>query len=188
MRCYTAAENGTRQVICFDEFGPLEIRPHPGVDWAPQKKVRRLSATYTRKQGVRYFLGAYDVNRDQLWGLFYEHQTQVEVLNFYQDIRRHYPANVHLYLVLDNRSAHTTPMLLDWIAHNNITLVLTPTNASHLNRIESQLTPIRKFALSGRHFKDHDEQNTAILDYVAYRNQLTQKPTARHRDIRVNLS
>jgi transposase len=188
MQCYAAARKGTRQVICFDEFGPLEIRPHHGVDWAPQKNVRRLSATYTRKQGIRYFLGAYDLNRDYLWGVFYEHQTQMEVLDFYQEIRHRYPKDLRLYIVLDNRSAHTTPMLLDWLAHNNMTLVLTPTNASHLNRIECQFTPIRKFALSGRHFKDHDQQNDAILRYIDYRNQLPNKPTARHRDVRVNLS
>jgi transposase len=187
-QCYAAAEKGSRQVVCFDEFDPLEIRPHHGVDWARQKKVRRLPATYTRHQGVNYFFGAYDVNRDHLWGRSYGHQTQEEVLDFYQAIRRRYPSDRHLYIVLDNRRAHTTPMLLDWLAKNNMTLVPTPTYASYLNRIECQFTPIRKFALSGRYFANHDEQNTAIQDYVHYRNRQIKKPTARHRDIRVNLS
>lgn len=188
MRCYTAAANGTRQVVCFDEFGPLEIRPHHGVEWARQKKVRRLPATYSRPHGTMYFFGAYDVARDELWGLPYEHQTQGEVLDFFILLRQRYPQDRRLYIVLDNRSAHTTPAILEWVRHNNVTLVLTPTYCSFLNRIECQFTPLKKFALSGCYHHNHAGQFAAIFRYLIYRNQLKIKPTARHRDIRVNLS
>jgi transposase len=89
--------------------------------------------------------------------------------------------------VLDNRSAHTTPAILEWVRHNKVTLVLTPTYASFLNRIECQFTPLKKFALSGCYHRNHAAQFAAIFRYLLYRNQQKIKPTARHRDIRVNL-
>jgi len=157
------------------------------VDWARQKQVRRLPATYKRPHGTMYFFGAYDVGEDRLWGLPYEHQTQGEVLDFFIQLRRRYPLDQRLYIVLDNRSAHTTPAILEWVRQNQVSLVLTPTYASFLNRIESQFTPLKKFALSGSYSPNHAAQMAAIFRYVLYRNQQTVKPVARHRDIRVNL-
>jgi hypothetical protein len=85
------------------------------------------------------------------------------------------------------RSAHTTPAILEWVRHHKVTLVLTPTNASFLNRIECQFTPRKRFALSGRYYPNHAAQFAAIFRYVQFRNPQKIKPTARHRDIRVNL-
>src|SRR4249919_3408845 len=47
-------------IICMDEFGPLNLQPHPGRQWAPvangkgdvdQPRRRRRRATYTRPHG-----------------------------------------------------------------------------------------------------------------------------------------
>src|SRR5271168_5303215 len=53
-------------VICMDEFGPLNLLPRPGKQWAPrivkgqeppkEPRRRRRRATYTRKNGVRHLL------------------------------------------------------------------------------------------------------------------------------------
>jgi transposase len=49
-------------VVCVDEFGPLNLQPHPGKQWAPvatgdgdpaAPRRRRRRATYTRPNGVR---------------------------------------------------------------------------------------------------------------------------------------
>jgi hypothetical protein len=48
-------------VICVDEFGPLNLQPHPGKHWAPvaagkgdtgSPRRRRMRATYNRPHGV----------------------------------------------------------------------------------------------------------------------------------------
>ena len=165
----------------------MEIRPHHGVDWAPQRHVRRLPATYTRPHGTMYFFGALDIGRDDLWGLPYEHQTQGEVLDFFIQLRQRYPEDQRLYIILDNRSAHFTPPILAWIRHHKVTLVRTPTDASFLNRIECHLTALRKFALSGMYYPNHAAQCAGIFRYLQFRNQQKIKPRARHRDFRVNL-
>jgi transposase len=58
-------------VICVDEFGPLNLQPHPGRQWATRggggaRPRRRRRATSTRPHGVRHLLAAYDLSRDRL--------------------------------------------------------------------------------------------------------------------------
>jgi transposase len=61
-------------VVCVDEFGPLNLQPHPGRQWTlagsggPTPR-RRRRATYTRPHGVRHLLAAYDLSRDKLYGI-----------------------------------------------------------------------------------------------------------------------
>lgn len=165
----------------------MEIRPHHGVAWAPRTRVGRLPATYKRSHGTMYLFGAYDVNHDQLWGLPFERQRQGEVLAFFKLLRDRYPPDQRLYIVMDNRSAHTTEAVLSWVRRHKMTLVLTPTYCSWMNRVECHFTALKKFALSGCYFQNHAQQMAAIMRYLLYRNQHKIKPNARHRDIRVNL-
>jgi len=59
-------------VFCMDEFGPLNLLPRPGKQWAPvaakatrvgqdKPRRRRRRATYTRTQGVRHLMAALDL-------------------------------------------------------------------------------------------------------------------------------
>src|SRR3954464_7388086 len=65
-------------VFSMDEFGPLNLLPRPGKQWAPvvgrhdkgsprSPRRRRRRATYTRTEGVRHLLAALDLNRDKLY-------------------------------------------------------------------------------------------------------------------------
>jgi hypothetical protein len=47
-----------------------------------------------------------------------------------------YPVEVTVYVVMDGLSAHWTPDIRRWAHDNSVGLLPTPTNASHLNRIE----------------------------------------------------
>ena len=58
-----------------------------------------------------------------------------------------------------------------WAAANNVELAYTPTNASHLNRIEAQFTALRYFTLDGTDHGSHAEQANMIRRYIAWRNR-----------------
>ena len=122
------------RVICFDEFGPLEIQPHAGASWHPHKQPVRLPATCTRMHGTRYLLAAYDIHGDHRWG---------QVLTFFKAMRKRYPKNVHLYVILDNRGSHKKAEIMNWAKQNRVTLVFTPTYAFWLNRIEAHFTALK---------------------------------------------
>jgi transposase len=167
-------------VICMDEFGPLNLQPHPGRQWTnaagggPSPR-RRRRATYTRPHGVRHLLAAYDLNRDRLYGHIKLRKRRGELLVFLRYLRTLYPPGVRIGLVLDNFSPHLStrddPRVGDWAAANNVELAYTPTNASWFNRIEAQFTALRYFTLDGTDHASHAEQASMIRRYITWRNR-----------------
>ncbi|HEX9124090.1 MAG TPA: hypothetical protein VF984_12185 [Actinomycetota bacterium] len=95
-------------VVCFDELGPVRPIPMPGWGWAHDHLPQRLPANYRKPHGVRFFFGAYDVGKDQLFGRWFEHKGSVPTLSVLKWVRHRYPPEIRIHLVLDNLSAHWT--------------------------------------------------------------------------------
>jgi transposase len=171
-------------VFCFDEFGPLNLQPHPGKQWAPvaagrgdpgSPRRRRRRATYTRPHGVRHLLAAYDLGRDRLYGHIKPRKGRTEFLAFCRYLRSLYPPEVRIAIVLDNFSPHLSTRkdqrVGDWAAANNVELAYVPFYASWLNRIEAQFTALRYFTLDGTDHDSHHAQARMIRRYIAWRNR-----------------
>jgi transposase len=167
-------------VMCVDEFGPLNLQPHPGRQWTTRtgggpSPRRRRRATYTRPHGVRHLLAAYDLSRDKLYGHIKPRKRRGEFLAFLRYLRTLYPLTERIGIVLDNFSPHLSTAddarVGDWAAANNVELAYTPTNASWLNRIEAQFTALRYFTLDGTDHGSHREQASMIRRYLAWRNR-----------------
>jgi len=157
-------------VVCFDEMGPIQLIPHHGSGWAPAKLPERLRATYSKKGGVRYLFGAYDVHADRLHGRLRPHKNAGEVLAFYRQIRMRYEPKLRIYLVADNLSTHKTPAIREWAETSNVELVFTPTYASFLNRIECHFWAIGEFVVKNADYPDWDSLAKAMADHIHYRN------------------
>lgn len=172
-RLYRAAEAGTLTgavVVCFDEFGPLSIRPHQGSSWARRKRPVRLRADYNRRHGVRYLLGAYDVGADVLWGEMTTDKDGPRVLEFLASIRARYADHIRVYVVMDNLATHWTPDIRRWARRNRVSLVATPKYASYRNRIECHFWALAEFVIRGSDHPDHPALEKAIMDHIDYRN------------------
>jgi len=174
-------------VICMDEFGPLNLLPRPGKQWAPTvvkgdasstPRRRRRRATYTRTKGVRHLMAAYDLGQDKLYGHVKTKKDRTTFLEFCRYLRSLYPPSVRIAIVLDNFSPHLSTKkdqrVGEWAAANNVELAYVPTNASWLNRIEAQFQALRYFALDGTDHRSHVEQNSMIRRYIAWRNRHAQ--------------
>lgn len=76
---------------------------------------------------------------------------------------------------MDNFSPHLSTKkdsrVGDGAEANNVELAYVPTNASWLNRIEAQFQALRYFALDGTDHRSHEEQNSMIRRYIAWRNR-----------------
>jgi transposase len=174
LSAYRGAEAGTINgvVVCFDECGPISLKPHAGHGWFQKGKPALQRATYRRIGGVRKFLGAYDVGADWLWGrLEARPVTGAVVLEFLKDIRGRYPKDTTVYIVMDNLSAHWTPDIRRWAVANNVGLIPTPTNASHLNRIECHFWAYVEFVINGSDYADWHEFSVASRAYIHRRNR-----------------
>lgn len=170
-RLYAHRPTGGRR-ICVDEFGPLNLQPRPGHCLAGRgKRVERHRATYSRHGGVRHFLAAYDLETDRLFGIFEASKTWREFLKFLKWLRRRYRPSETLHIVLDNYGPHLKQEVQDWAKDHNLRFYFIPTNASWLNRIESQLTELKEFALNNSDYRTHEEQQEAIETYLSWRNR-----------------
>jgi transposase len=162
--------NGRR--LCIDEFGPLNLQPRHGHCYkGPGKRVERVRATYNRKGGIRHFLAFYDLETDRLYGRFTNHKKAKDILSFLRWVRSRYPRSQKLHVVMDNYGSHITAEVLAWAKDHNVRFYLTPTNGSWLNRIESQFTALKKFALQPSDYRSHEEQEAAIESYLCWRNR-----------------
>jgi transposase len=189
-------------VICMDEFGPLNLLPRPGKQWAQvaeklgatqtQPRRRRRRATYVRTSGVRHLMAGYDLNQDKIYGHIKVKKDRTTFLEFCRYLRRLYPADVRIAIVLDNFSPHLSTKrdtrVGDWAKANNVELAYVPTNASWLNRIEAQFQALRYFTLDGTDHRSHEEQNSMIRRYIIWRNRNAQDKTLRDLVKRANVA
>jgi len=157
------------RVICYDEFGPLNLMPRKGKAWRPAGRPKRLRATYHRTDGVRHMLAALDLATGQMTYRIREHKRWQEFLNLLTVLRGRYP-DERLYVILDNFSPHKRAEVRTWCDANNVELVFVPTYASWLNWIEAEFAALRYFALNGTDHRSHTEQGDAIRDYIRWRN------------------
>ena len=190
-------------VICMDEFGPLNLLPRPGKQWASsvsrrQKgsteapRRRRRRATYKRTQGVRHLMAALDLSTDRMYGHVKLNKNRTTFLAFCRYLRSLYPADVRIAIVMDNFSPHLSTKkdqrVGDWAEANNVELAYVPTNASWLNRIECQFTALRYFTLDGTDHRSHEEQNSMIRRYIAWRNRHTDNKELRDISVRAKVA
>jgi transposase len=178
------AEPGEPGVIfCVDEFGPLNLQPRPGRQWAAisgkgkepgRAPRRRRRATYTRTEGVRHLFAALELGEDRMYGHIKPRKTRGRFLEFCRYLRSLYPPEVRIAIVCDNFSPHLTTRKDNrvgaWAAASNAEIAYTPTNCSWLNRIEAQFTALRYFALDGTDHATHHEQASMIRRYITWRN------------------
>ena len=190
-------------VLCMDEFGPLNLLPRPGKQWAPMAikggtntdgspRRRRRRATYTRTKGVRHLMAAYNLNEDKIYGHIKMKKDRTTFLEFCRYLRTLYPPEVRLAIVMDNFSPHLSTKkdqrVGNWATANNVELAYVPTNASWLNRIEAQFQALRYFTLDGTDHRSHEEQNSMIRRYIIWRNRNAQDKTLRELVKRANVA
>jgi hypothetical protein len=143
------AGGGPEIVFCVDEFGPLNLQPRPGRQWAavsgknkePGRAPRpRMRATYTRTAGVRHLFAAYELGEDKLFG-----QPAPE-----------YPQGPPGW-DLGGGEQRRDRLYADQF------ILVKP-------HIEAQFTALRYFALDGTDHASHKEQASMIRRYIIWRN------------------
>ena len=191
---------GDPQVVyCVDEFGPLNLQPRPGRQWARRGGVvrepgegprRRRRATYHRTGGVRHLFAALELGSDTMYGHIKKRKRRGEFLEFCRYVRSLHPAAVRIAVVCDNFSPHLSTRkdkrVGQWAAASNAEIAYTPTNSSWMNRLECQFTALREFTLNGTDHATHREQASMIRRYIAWRNRHTADPRLRRIVTRVS--
>ena len=98
-------------VISFDEMGPVSLCPHHGRGWAQRGRPERHRATYSRRQGVRYLVGALDVHASYLRARMRPRRDGNSTLTFMRQIRLAYPPLTRIYWIQTTSPATGRPRL-----------------------------------------------------------------------------
>jgi transposase len=149
-------------VVSVDEMGPISLQPYGGRTWARSGHPDRVPATYKRLGGVRYLMGAYDYYHKRLRGYLSRRKTGADWVRFLRWVRSKYPSGGRIYLIQDDLSTHTTPAAVAEARRPRITFVPTPTNASHLNPIETHFRTIRRWAFTRTNYTDWSEVDRIV--------------------------
>ena len=92
-------------VLSFDEAGPLQLRPVGGGHWQVGSHPDRVPATCSRK-GTRQLLLSFNYHHVTFFGRLRRRKTAKNILSFFSELCRHYPAEQHMHIIMDNLSAH----------------------------------------------------------------------------------
>ena len=177
----------------MDEFGPLNLQPHPGRQWAPvavgtgtrlrpgAASARDLQASPRRAAPAGRLR---PVHATGSTGTSSRTQGPHRVPGLLP-----LPALATSRPRCASRSCSTTsprtcpPRPTHGSAtgprRNNVELAYVPFYGSWLNRIEAQFTALRYFALDGTDHPSHAEQARMIRRYIAWRNRHVTDPRLR---------
>ena len=164
------------RVFAFDELGPLNLVPTPGVCWAERKRPQRLPANYHKFSGVRQFFACYHVGQDQLWGRMEKRKGRRPTLRALKGMRERVPKRERIYVILDNLNHHKGKDVRRWASDNNVELLFTPTYASWANPIECHLGAIRHFVLKNCNYPSHRALAARPHAYLGWRNAHRRDP------------
>lgn len=186
-------EEGDPQVIiCMEEFGPLNLQPHPGRHWAlqgcgtgdPDHPRRRRRATYHRPHWEATSVGRLDLSTSRLYGHIYPRKTRTRFLRFCRYLRSLHPPGMRIGIVLDNFSPHcsirTDGRVGAWAVANKVEFTYVPFYSSWLNPHRGAVYGFRYFALNGTDCGSHREQGRMLRWYIAWRNNHTTDPKLRN--------
>jgi hypothetical protein len=157
-------------VVCYDQLGPLELRPLAGMCWARRRHPQRHRATFTRKQGTEQLHGFYDLHADCLVGRVRKRKTARDIAACFAQLRACYPVQLRLYVVMDNLSANRRAAE-DFFPGQNMEAVYLPTEASWLNAIESEFTALHAATLKNSDDRDHLMRRRRLYRYLRWRNR-----------------
>jgi len=157
-------------VVCYDQLGPLELRPIPGMCWAETGQPQRQRATYTRKCGTEQLHGFYDVHADCLVGRVRNRKTAEDIQVCFARLRTCYPIQLRLFVVMDNLSANIRAAN-DFFPGHNMEAIYVPTEASWLNAIESEFTALHTYTLKNSDDPNCSVRRKRIYRYLRWRNR-----------------
>ena len=159
-------------------------RTQPGL---PLKRGRCGTMTHDYKRhGTTTLFAALNILDGTVIGDTMPKHRHQEWLKFLKQICRLVARDKEIHIVCDNYATHKTPEVRAWLAkHRRVHVHFTPTSSSWLNMVERLFRDITENRIRRRVFRNVEELETAIHDYLAKHNTNPKRFiwTATHADI-----
>lgn len=128
-----------------------------------------------RRHGTAKLFAALNVHEGTVAGWVADSTRSENFVAFLQDLVDQTPAGMQLHCIVDNLSAHGTPLVeefLDRPEHQHVFLHNTPTHASWLNQVELWFSIMERRLLRHGEFDSVDQLADRMIDFIkAYNRQ-----------------
>lgn len=165
-----AGEDGMIAVVSYDEKPGIQAIGVTAPDLPPvagQHPCWGRDHEYVR-HGTVSLLAGIDLLNGYVHGHVVDRHRSREFVDFLKALDRHYKAEWHIRVVLDNHSAHISKETRTYLATvpNRFEFVFTPKHGSWLNLIESFFAKMAKSLLRGIRVAGKPELKARILQYL----------------------
>jgi transposase len=154
-------------VWSVDEKSQIQAtsRVNPTLPAVPGVPVRR-DYGYVR-HGTAVLYAALDVHDGEVAGWVTDSTRSENFVAFLEDLVRATPTGLDLHCIVDNLSAHTTPLVEEFLTeHPQVHLHFTPTHASWLNQIELFFSILERRLLKHGEFHSLDNLAERIIAFI----------------------
>lgn len=164
-------------ILSVDEKTQIQAldRTQPG---SPLNPSRIGSRTHDYKRnGTASLYAAFNTLTGKVIGKVAYRTNSKEFLSFLKLLNRRTQADRQLHIILDNRSAHKTQAVQEWVAANpRIHLHFTPTSSSWLNAVEGWFAQLKRRALYRGVFTSVPELKAELERFIKVHNTESAKP------------
>jgi transposase len=159
-------------VLCMGEKSQTQAldRTAPTLPLLPGTPER---ATHDhQRNGTSSRFAAHEVTEGKVIGSLHSRHRAIELKKFLHTIDHEVPAELDVYLILDNYATHKTPAIHRWLAaHPRFQLHFTPTGASWLNLLERWFAELTQRKLRRGAHRSVRELNTDIREWIEHCNE-----------------
>jgi transposase len=159
-------------LISVDEKTGIQARSriHPAQAARPGRN-RRVEFEYKR-HGTVSIVAAMDVTTGQVVAERIERNDSATFIAFLRQLDQLTEPALHIHLIMDNGSSHTSKATRAWLAaHPRFAVTYTPKHASWLNMIEQWFSALTRRALRGGDFASRDDLEAKITAFTIRHNR-----------------
>lgn len=154
-------------VFCVDEKSAIQAldRLDRRLPLSPGRAERHGFEYY--RHGTLSLYAALNPQTGEVIGQTAPRHTSQEFVTFLGDVVASQPAEREIHIILDNLSAHKTPLVQQFlVAHPNVQFHFTPTYSSWLNQVEIWFSKLQREVIDRGIFTSLADLRRKILRYI----------------------
>lgn len=154
-------------IFCVDEKSAIQAldRLDRRLPLSPGRAERHGFEYY--RHGTLSLYAALNPQTGEVIGQTASRHTSKDFVSFLGEVIATQPADREIHIILDNLSAHKTPLVADFLnQHSNVKLHFTPTYSSWLNQVEIWFSKVERDVITRGIFTSVADLRRKLLRYI----------------------
>jgi transposase len=172
-------------IFCVDEKSAIQAldRLDRRLPLSPGRAERHGFEYY--RHGTLSLYAALNPQTGEVIGQTASRHTSKEFVAFLSEVVATQPADREIHIILDNLSAHKTPLVTDFLnQHPNVKLHFTPTYSSWLNQVEIWFSKVERDVITRGIFTSVADLRRKLLRYIRLYSKSAKPFNWKYNDVR----